>query len=80
MVKVYTYTKGDKGIDSTTSEITVLIGEAGETITLDNPLVTDEERAVVLGTWVGNYLKNIRTLKSTVRDDVRLDALDIVSN
>ena len=80
VVKVYTYTKGDSGFDNTTSEIIVPIGESGETITLDNPLVTDEARASALGEWVGNYLKNRITLKSAVRADVRLDALDIVSN
>ena len=43
-------------------------------------MVTDSERATILGNWVGNYLKNRMTLKSVSRADVRLDALDIVSN
>lgn len=80
VVKIYNYTLGDKGIESETTEIISTVGETGETITVDNPLVTDNTRATIVGQWVGNYLKNRMTLKATGRADVRLDALDIVSN
>lgn len=79
-VKVYQYTIGDRGIESATTEFSSIVGETGESITIDNPLVTNNERASILGQWVGNYLKNRMTLKSVGRADVRLDALDIVSN
>lgn len=79
-VKVYHYTIGDNGIESSTTEKTSVFGETGESVTIDNPLITDNERASVLGQWIGNYLKNRMTIKSTGRADVRLDALDIVSN
>ena len=80
IVKVYDYSKEGNEIKSSNTEISVNIGEVGETITVDNPLVTDSDRARILGTWIGNYLKNRMTLKSTVRADVSLDALDIVTN
>lgn len=80
IVKVYTYISTDKGISSETNDVVISFGDIGESITIDNPLVTDENRAVILGNWIGNYLKNRITLKSVGRADVRLDALDIVSN
>lgn len=80
VVKVYTYTMGEKGVESSVAEVVTNIGDIGEIITVDNPLITDVERASIVGTWIGNYLKNRMTLKSTVRADVRLDALDIVTN
>lgn len=79
-VKVYEYAIGDKGIESTNTETSSVVGETGEIVTIDNPLVTDVERASIVGQWIGNYLKNRRTLKSVGRADVRLDALDIVTN
>ena len=80
VVKVYDYTIGEKGAESTITERTTKIGDTGETITVDNPLVTGDSLADTLGEWIGNYLKNRMTLKSSMRADVRLDALDIVSN
>ena len=79
-VKVYQYTKNTKGIESTTKDITVTIGMTGETITIDNPMVTDDDRASALATWVGTHLGHRMTLDSSWRADVRLDALDIVTN
>ena len=53
---------------------------AGETISLDNPLITSRDRAVAIGAWMEQYLRNRMTLKSYWRSDPRLDALDVVSN
>jgi hypothetical protein len=79
-VKVYTYMLGDKGIESTTTEETTTVGIAGETITIDNPLVTSTDRASSLGSWLATHLGHRMTLDSSWRADVRLDALDIVTN
>ena len=79
-VKVHHYTAGEKGVESTATEITVLAGALGETIVIDNPLVTDSDRASALGTWIGTHLRHRMTLDSSWRADVRLDALDIVTN
>ena len=80
VVKVYQYTMGEKGVESETTEVTIPIGDIGEVIVINNPLITDNERATTLGNWIGNYLKNRMTLKSTGRADVRLDSLDVVTN
>ena len=58
----------------TTSDVT------GETITVDNPLITSQDRAVAIGSWVESYMKNRMTLSSEWRSDPRLDALDVVDN
>ena len=83
-VKVYTYTMGDKGIESTTTEEiypkTGYINPVGETITIDNPLVTDRDWANSIGLWLATHLSHRMTLDSSWRTDVRLDALDIVTD
>lgn len=80
VVKVYAYTVGDKGFESSTTDVTTTFGDTGETITIDNPLITDRDMATALGTWIGNYLKNRMTIDSSVRADVRVDALDMVTH
>lgn len=52
----------------------------GETITVDNMLITNKDRAVAIGRWVESYMKNRMILSSDWRADPRLDALDVVSN
>ena len=79
-VKVYSYTEGDKGVESTTTEEIKVVGTVGETITIDNPLVTSTNRASSLGSWLATHLGHRMTLDSSWRADVRLDALDIVTN
>ena len=79
-LKVYTYTTGDKGIESTSTDIAVPVGTAGETVVVDNPLVVDNNHAADIATWVGTHLGHRMTLDSSWRADVRLDALDIVAN
>lgn len=79
-VKVYRYTMGDKGAESTTTDAVVTVGTTGETIVIDNPLITDDNRASAVGAWVGTHLGHRMTLDSSWRADVRLDALDIVTN
>jgi hypothetical protein len=78
--KVHHYTKGDKGVESTTTEVSVVTGITGETLVIDNPLVVDDNRAYAIATWVGIQLQKRATLDSSWRADVRLDALDIVTN
>ena len=79
-VNMYQYSMGDKGVESTTTEVTIPVGLTGEVITIDNPLVTDAKRASALGIWIGTHLGHRMTLDSSWRADVRLDALDIVTN
>lgn len=79
-VKVYQYTLGDKGVESTKTDAHIVIGTTGETIVIDNPLITDSVRASAIGEWIGTHLGHRATLDSSWRADVRLDALDIVTN
>lgn len=79
-VKVYSYTEGDNGIESTTTIESVTVGTIGEIITIDNPLITDADRAKAVGTWMATHLGHRMALDSSWRADVSLDALDIISN
>ena len=79
-VRVYQYTIGEKGVESTVTEVAVIVGITGETITIDNPLVTSNDRASAVAMWIGTHLGHRMTLGSSWRSDVRLDALDIVTN
>jgi hypothetical protein len=79
-VKVHHYTIGDKGAESTTTDVAVATGAIGETIVVDNPLIVEDDRASAIGAWVGTHLGHRMTLDSSWRVDVRLDALDIVTN
>ena len=81
IVKQYTYTKGDNGIESTTEDVITKVSASGETITVDNPLITECTDPAKIGQWmVENDLKSRMTIDSSWRADVRLDALDIVTN
>ena len=80
ITKIYTYKMGGNGAESSTTEYIYPLGEDGETIIIDNPLITNQGMAHGVGYVVGRYIRNRITLKSTGRADVRLDALDIVSN
>jgi hypothetical protein len=76
----YFYTMGETGIESTTGKAGAWCGENGETISADNPLITDAVWAIDVGRWMGTHLGHRITLDSSWRADVRLDALDIVTN
>ena len=79
-VKVYDYWIGDKGVESSATEVTKVVGLTGETITIDNPLVTNSIHANNLAEWIATHLGHRMALDSSWRADVRLDALDIIEN
>ena len=79
-MKVYFYTMGETGIESTMGAAGAWCGESGESIVVDNPLITDPVWAIEVGRWMGVHLGHRMTLDSSWRADVRLDALDIVTN
>ena len=79
-VAVYTYSVGEDGITAETVSNITTVGTTGDTITLDNPLITDDNRAAIVGEWMADYYSRRMTIKSSWRADVRLDALDIISN
>lgn len=61
------------------TDVIVPSGINGETISLDNPLITGRDRALVIGEWMENYLRNRRSFNMSWRADPRLDTLDMVS-
>lgn len=67
-------------LNSSTVTASVTSDTKGETISVDNPLITSYSRAVAIGEWVESYMKNRMVLSSDWRADPRLDALDIVKN
>lgn len=68
------------GLESSSIMVTTLENDSGETVSVDNPLITSQERAIAIGSWVRDYMKNRMTLSSSWRADPRLDALDVVNN
>lgn len=69
--------KGDKLITSTV-DTEIVLGEVGEEIRVDNPLITDEERAVVVAEWMRDYITHRQTLSYSWRSDPRMDCLDVI--
>ena len=67
-------------LESSSINIVTSSGVSGETVSIDNPLITSQERAIAIGKWVEAYMKNRMTLSSDWRADPRLDALDRVGN
>ena len=70
-------------LESSSVQISVMndvSSETGESVSVDNPLITSQERAVAVGTWVKTYMSNRKLLSSDWRADPRLDALDVVNN
>lgn len=76
VAKIHHYTQGNDIF----SEVGAIFPVKGETITIDNPLVDNTSMGVNLAQWVGTHLGHRITLNSSWRADVRLDALDIVTN
>lgn len=68
------------GLGASSIMVTTLDSDSGETVSVDNPLITSQERAIAVGSWVRDYMKNRMTLSSSWRADPRLDALDVVNN
>ena len=76
---LYTYKKGENGVESDSTRIGWIYDEKriGETITIDNPLVTNG--AMAMNEWLFYWLDHRMTLDTSWRPDVRLDVPDIVS-
>lgn len=67
-------------LNSSTAIITTSYDVKGEIVSVDNPLICEDNQANAIGKWVGDYMKNRMVLSSNWRSDPRLDALDIVEN
>jgi hypothetical protein len=82
---LYTYTIGDDGIENEQlthdyPEEDEINDPPGELITINNPLITTRGMAGGVGQWMHTHLGHRMALDFSWRADVRLDALDIVTN
>ena len=68
---------GYKIIDDV-SVVSTRVNDSGEVCPLNNPLVTDIDRAKVLGVWVSTYLKARNTYEANFRQDFSLDINDVI--
>lgn len=75
-----TITVSGYNLETSSVIVTADSGSTGETVSVDNPLITSQERAIAIGSWVESYTKNRMILSSEWRADPRLDALDVVEN
>ena len=67
-------------LSSSSATISVLSSTSGETVSVNNPLITSHDVAIAVAEWVESYMKNRMVLTSDWRADPRLDVLDIVTN
>lgn len=72
-------TKQLKAVDINNGQHVLTVGTAGDTQTINNPLISDSQ-APVVAQWAANYLTKRKTLSGEFRADPRLDALDRVTN
>ena len=55
------------------------IAPTGETITISNPLIIQQDNATHVGRWASAILSRRNLVKGSYRPDPRLDVLDVVS-
>ena len=75
-----TITVTGNSLETSSVKVVTASGATGETISVDNPLITSQDRAIAIGKWVESYMKNRMIINSNWRADPRLDALDVVNN
>ena len=65
-------------VESFSEEVIIPVGKHGGTITIDNPLISTKEHAMVVAEWIKNTLSRGQTVSFSWRADPRLDALDTI--
>ena len=65
-------------IKDDTSVYSTKVSETGEVCPLDNPLITDTDRAKSVGEWVATYLESRNSYDMNFRQDFTLDINDVV--
>ena len=61
-----------------TSVVSTKVSDNGEVCPMDNPLITDTNRAEIAGEWVATYLVSRNTYDMNFRQDFTLDINDVV--
>ena len=65
-------------ITDDTSAFSTKVSDSGEVCPLDNPLITDTDRAKSVGEWVAAYLESRNSYDMNFRQDFTLDINDVV--
>jgi hypothetical protein len=84
VLNVHTAEKDEEGYSFTRVSTANLYMGQGESVIIDNPLIhknddiDDDDEFHKMATWVYDYLRSRMILKSTMRADVSLDALDLI--
>lgn len=65
-------------ITDDTSVYSTKVSDIGEVCPIDNPLITDMDRAKNVGEWVATYLESRNTYEANFRQDFTLDINDVV--
>ena len=65
-------------ITDNTSVFSTVVSDSGEVCPLDNPLITDTDRARSVGEWVAAYLESRNSYDMNFRQDFTLDINDVV--
>ena len=68
---------GYKIVDDS-SIVSTVVSDNGEVCPMDNPLITDVDRAASVGVWVATYLVSRNTYEMSFRQDFTLDINDVV--
>lgn len=68
---------GCKIVDNT-SVFSTKVSDSGEVCPMDNPLITNAERAHSVGEWVATYLESRNSYDMNFRQDFTLDINDVV--
>lgn len=67
-------------IETSSTTLTLPVGDTGETIEIDNPLITSEEHALAVAEWVKSTISKRQTVSLSWRADPRLDVGDVIEN
>lgn len=67
-------------LELSSTPVSVMVSNEGESITVDNPLITSNEQALSVGRWVKESMLRRQTRSISWRADPRLDVGDIVEN
>lgn len=79
--KIFTFTLDEEGKPKQVDDnvyFEKIIGDAGETKTIENPLISTQEHAEIVADWVGNYYSNNISYDVSYRGDPRNSAADII--
>lgn len=72
-------TKPPKSVTINESMAVENVASSGEEVSINNPVITQEDNAADVGGWSASVLRRRNLIKGSYRPDPRLDVLDVVS-